>query len=136
MTHPLVYQDAWKRTTNACKSLNMDLRDILTQDVDDHDRPWVLFETASSSEDRLGLGSELYQETGQIWLHLMAPRGTGALSYIQNLAVLAASFRTPTTTQGLTYLAHHADPPNSDTTGNWATFSLAVDYEFQTKLSQ
>ncbi|MFT8482994.1 MAG: hypothetical protein ABF689_08285 [Gluconobacter cerinus] len=133
MTSPVVWQDAFDRATAAAAPLGLTVKDALAQDTASNTEPWVYFETASASSGRLGMGELVDEETGQIWLHLMVRRGTGAINAITQRKALSVAFRVPVTPlpAGLFYDDQGFDPPNKDETGNWVRFSLMVDYRYQ-----
>ena len=133
MTSPVVRQDAFDRATAAAMPLGLAVKDALAQDQETNTSPWVYFETASASAGRLGMGEIVDEETGQIWLHLMVRRGTGAIDAITKRKALSVAFRVPAAPlpAGLFYDDQGFDPPDNDQTGNWVRFSLMVDYRYQ-----
>ncbi|AQS90689.1 hypothetical protein A0U94_06585 [Gluconobacter albidus] len=133
MTSPVVWQDAFDRATAAAVPLGLKVKDILAQDLDPGTDPWVYFETASAASGRLGVGEIINEETGQIWLHLMVQRGTGAIDAVQKRKILSVAFRVPVEylPKGLYYDDQGFDPPAQGETGNWIRFSLMVDYRYQ-----
>lgn len=133
MTSPVVWEDAFARAQAAASPLGLVVLDILAQDGSDHVGPWVYFEMASALSDRLGMGELVDEETGQVWMHVMVPRGSGAPQALAMRKALSVAFRVPLTAmpRGLFYDGQTADPPDADDTGNWARFSLAVDYRYQ-----
>ena len=133
MTSPVVWQDAFDRATAAATPLGLAVKDALAQDPGTNTSPWVYFETASASAGRLGMGEIVDEETGQIWLHLMVRRGTGAIDAITKRKALSVAFRVPAAPlpAGLFYDDQGFDPPDNDQTGNWVRFSLMVDYRYQ-----
>ncbi|MCP1235970.1 hypothetical protein NKW55_05035 [Gluconobacter kondonii] len=133
MTSPVVWQDAFDRATASATPLGLVVKDALAQDQETNTSPWVYFETASASAGRLGMGEIVDEETGQIWLHLMVRRGTGAIDAITKRKALSVAFRVPAAPlpAGLFYDDQGFDPPDNDQTGNWVRFSLMVDYRYQ-----
>ena len=133
MTSPVVWQDAFDRATASATPLGLVVKDALAQDQETNTGPWVYFETTSASSGRLGMGEIVDEETGQIWLHLLVPRGYGALPALERRKALSVAFRVPdgTAPEGLYYDGKTYDPPDSDQTGNWVRFSLAVTYRYQ-----
>ncbi|MBF0857601.1 hypothetical protein HKD24_00015 [Gluconobacter sp. LMG 31484] len=133
MTSPVVWQDAFDRATAAATALGLNVKDALAQDLDQTTGSWVNFEVASASSGRLGVGEIVDEETGQIWLHLMVRRGTGAIDAITQRKALSVAFRAPVAPlpAGLFYDEQGFDPPDADQTGNWVRFSLMVDYRYQ-----
>ena len=133
MTSPVVWQDAFDRAKAAGVALGLTVLDALEQQRTTPDGPFVLFEVASASADRFGAGEIVDEETGQIWLHLMVRRGTGAIDAITKRKALSVAFRVPAAPlpAGLFYDDQGFDPPDNDQTGNWVRFSLMVDYRYQ-----
>ncbi len=133
MTSPVVWQDAFDRATAAAATLGLVVKDALAQDLDTNTSPWIYFETASASSGRMGVGEIVDEETGQIWLHLMVRRGTGAIDAITKRKALSVAFRVPAEKlpTGLYYDDQACDPPDNDQPGNWIRFSLMIDYRYQ-----
>lgn len=133
MTSPVVWQDAFNRAMEAAAPLGLKVKDALAQDTDLGLESWVYFETASATSGRLGVGEIINEEVGQIWLHLMVRRGSGAIDAVKNRKILSVAFRVPVEylPKGLYYDDQGFDPPNEDGTGNWIRFSLVVDYRYQ-----
>ncbi|MBM3096910.1 hypothetical protein JRX38_02545 [Gluconobacter cerinus] len=136
MTSPVVWQDAFDRAKTAGAALGLTVLDALEQQRTTPDGPFVLFEVASASADRFGVGEIVDEETGQIWLHLMVESGSGALSAITLRKVLSVAFRVPVSPlpEGLYYDGQGFDPPDADDKGNWFRFSLMVDYRYQDRV--
>lgn len=133
MTSPTVWQDAFDRATAAAKPLGLPVLDALAQDKEDRTSPYILFEVASATADRLGMGETVDEETGQVWLHLLVKRGSGAITAITQRKQVSTAFRVPVSLlpKGLFYDGQSFDPPDAGDTGNWARFSLMIDYRYQ-----
>ncbi|GFE98056.1 hypothetical protein [Gluconobacter sp. Gdi] len=136
MTSPVVFDDAFARAKAAAAPLGLEVLDIFDQDREDHVSPWVYFEIASASADRLGLGEIVDEETGQVWLHLMVPRLSGSRDAIVTRKALSVAFRVPVSPlpEGLYYDGQGFDPPDADEKGNWFRFSMMVDYRYQDRV--
>lgn len=133
MTSPVVWMDGFQRASAAMAPFGIPVLDAMTQATEDQQHPWVLFEVASADGDRLGVGEIVDEETGQIWLHLFVPRGSGALPALERRKALSVAFRVPdgAAPEGLYYDGKSYDPPDSDQEGKWVRFSLAVTYRYQ-----
>jgi hypothetical protein len=131
---PEVWDDALARAQAACAALQLPLEQPNTQQQDHEGDPlWVLIEGQARLSDRIELDGLVWQEDGQIWLHVMAATGSGARPALVARKALAAAFRTASgLPDGLTYLGHDFGPADAgDEAGNWTRFSLAIDYRFQ-----
>ena len=135
MTSPTVWDDALARAAAVCGSLGLPLEQANTQQADHGDAVmWVLFEVATQSADRLELGlAPVWEEDGQIWLHLAVSAGAGLRDGIVARKALATAFRlADRLPPGLVYQGMSFDPAASaDDGGNWVRLSLAVDYRYQ-----
>ncbi|MFT8591288.1 MAG: hypothetical protein ABF746_08720 [Acetobacter orientalis] len=136
MTSPTVWQDAWARAGLGAKALQIPLLDLLENTLPDNgDGAYLFMEGASGTADRLELGEEADDiETGQIWLHLMAPVGKmKTLDALQARWALAKYFRRAELPfpDGLAYTSRDFDPPDSSATGLYYRFSLVVSYTSQ-----
>lgn len=136
MTSPTVWQDAWARAVLGAQALKIPLLDPLEDALpDDGANAYLFMEGASGSGDRLELGEDAdVIETGQIWLHLMAPVGKmKTLDALQARWILAKYFRRAELPfpNGLAYTSRDFDPPDSSSTGLYYRFSLAVSYTCQ-----
>lgn len=135
MTSPAVWDDALSRATAACAALGLPLEQVNRQQGDHSAAPiWVLFETATHSADRMELGpSPIWEEDGQIWLHLAVSAGAGLRDGIVARKALATAFRlADQLPAGLVYQGMSFDPAASaDDGGNWVRLSLAIDYRYQ-----
>lgn len=136
MTSPTVWQDAWARAGLGAQALNIPLLDPLESALaDDGESAYLFMEGASGEVDRLELGEDADDiETGQIWLHLMAPVGKmKTLEALRVRWILAKYFRRAELPfpDGLAYTSRDFDPPDSSSAGLYYRFSLAVSYTCQ-----
>lgn len=132
MTSPAVWDDAWARASAALQTLGLPLVDAAAQQPSDQGGPWVLMETSTGISARLGLGDDLNEERGIVWLHVMARSGTGTRPALVQRKAISEAFRfCDGLPAGLFYADQSFEPPDTDDAGNWFRFSLAVDYIFQ-----
>lgn len=133
MTSPVVWDDALARATAACTALGLTLEQANARQ-DDHASAWVLFETSTQAADRAELGpGAIWEESGQIWLHVMVETGVGLRDGIVARKGLGMAFRQAAgLPDGLEYHGMSFDPAaTADDPGNWLRLSLAIDYIYQ-----
>lgn len=133
MSSPAVWDDAWSRALASATAQGLALVEVAMQDTADHEGIYLMFETRADSSESIELSGLIWQELGQIWVHVMVPTSTGTRPALVVRKAIATTFRAaqslPT---GLVYLGMAFAPPESATDiGNWARLSLAIDYRYQ-----
>lgn len=132
MTSPAVWSDAWARATAAAQADGASVLDPAASVQAVPDGAYWVMETDTGLSDRMGAGEPVNAETGTIWLHLMAPKGTGTPAALASRIGMSNAFRVdPSPGGGLSYFEQHFDPPNLSTDGTRYRFSLGIAYEFQ-----
>lgn len=144
MTSPQVWDDAFARARYVGQQLGQAVLDPLQQNRDAQQNPYWIVETSSGLAEPMEIGQgqtmdglQIDQETGQIWLHLMVPKGS--ISTAQALPwrkAMSNAFRRngdppAPWAAGLYYDTQQALPPDLDQEGNWYVLSLAINYRYQ-----
>lgn len=133
MSSPEVWDDALARATAAAAALGVPIVEVAMQDTSDRSGIFLMIETRADTSDRIELDGLVWEELGQVWVHVMTPTGSGSRPALVVRKAVAGAFRfAANTAPGLVYLGCSFPPPDSgDRPGNWARFSLAVDYRYQ-----
>lgn len=139
MPSETVWNDAFARASAVAEKLGLLIGDPLVWDFSGDLKAFAALDLASSSIDRLELGDQQAQESGQICIMLWIPQGkmnTPTVLSIMN--AFEAAFRTQPTDPdkrwpaGLFYDGQNYTPPSFlAQTGNWYVATLMVDYRWQ-----
>lgn len=145
MTSPQVWGDAFARAQYVGQQLGQAVFDPLQQNRDiQQDKPYWIVETSSGLAEPMEIGQgqnmdglQIDQETGQIWLHLMVPKGSASTAKsLPWRKAMSNAFRRNGDppgkwADGLYYDTQQASPPDLDQEGNWYVLSLAINYRYQ-----
>lgn len=124
--------------------LGLLIGDPLTWDFPSNQKAFAALDMASSSIDRLELGDQQAQESGQICIMLWIPQGLlGTPDVLTIMNAFEAAFRTQPVDPdkrwpaGLFYDGQNYTPPSFlGQTGNWYVATLMVDYRWQNTTEQ
>ncbi|BAI00132.1 hypothetical protein [Acetobacter pasteurianus] len=139
MPSEIVWNDAYARASAVAEKQGLPIGDPLTWDFSSNQEAFAALDLASSSIERLELGDQQAQESGQICIMLWIPQGkmnTPTVLSIMN--AFEATFRTEPVDPnkrwpaGLFYDGQNYTPPSFlGQTGNWYVATLMVDYRWQ-----
>lgn len=140
MLSETVWNDAYDRAQGVAEQQAVPLADVLMQQLEERPPLHWRMEAQTSRADRLGLGEDVFEDEGEIALHLTMRVGRlstpDALTYCQAMSDVFRGQRGGATPwpEGLTYEGQTLYPPDPDTTGNWITMSLMIRYRYQDRL--
>lgn len=133
MSSPEVWDDALARVQALGAAQNVRVVEVGVPDGSDDTAMYLAIETTANSADRIEITGQVWEEEGQVWVHVTMPSSTSQRPGIVLRKAVADVFRfADGMPPGLVYLGWSAPPPDAgSTTGNWYRLSLAVDYRYQ-----
>lgn len=144
MTSSAVWADAFARVQYVAAQLAHPVQDPLLQNTDTPPGPFWIVETSSSLAEPMEIGQgqnmdglQIDQETGQVWVHLLVPKGSvGTPDVLPWRKAMSNAFRRNgdppgSWAAGLYYDTQQATPPDLDQDGNRYVLSLAINYRYQ-----
>jgi len=140
MLSDIVWNDAYGRARLMAEQQGIPLADPLLQVQEERPPVHWRMEAQTSQSDRLGVGETAMEEEGEIALHLTMRVGKRSTPDALSLCkAMSAMFRAqlpdaPPWPEGLYYDGQSLYPPDPDTTGNWFTMSLMIQYRYQDRM--
>lgn len=133
---PVVWNDALPRILAAAASVNL-IVELPNEEAGPRPvppQPWLDIEVAADAAMPLEMGGAIWEEHGQIFLHVMIPVGSGILDGLTIRKALSVAFRAVSgAPNGLVYRQGQAfDPmgPGTDD-GVYRRLSLIIRYDYQ-----
>jgi hypothetical protein len=138
---PEVWDDCIPRIEAVAEQLGIAVVELALEDPGPRPappKPWVDIEVAANTAGPMQIGYDLWVETGQIFIHLMVPRGSGMRPALVQRKAFSTAFRgiNNTTIPGLIYSDDQSmDPmgPGTDD-GVYRRLTLIVRYKFEDRL--
>lgn len=133
---PLVWDDVLPRIVAAAAAAG------LTVEIPNEDpgprpvppQPWLDIEVAADASNPIEMGGAIWEERGQVFLHVMIPVGTGIRDGLAYRKALSVAFRAVSgAPDGLVYRQGQAfDPmgPGTDD-GVYRRLTLIIRYDYQ-----
>lgn len=140
MTAPSVWQHALATAERGAQVCALQVLDVNAQAASVPPGAYWFIEANSSRGDLAEMGTDVNEENGAIWLHLMAVRGTGTLAALEQVKAMSDTFRKAQRGDygplpvGLTYYTQNDDPADGNQDGNRVRFSISFDYQYRDSL--
>lgn len=135
MCSPEVWQDVRARIELAnlvpADHISWPNERFVTPDPNGESPLWIIVEAAANLAEPIELGGGVWQETGSVWIHAVAPSGAGVTGLRQLTKLAANAFRGlppgPVTYTGADIGMGEA----GDEDGNWYIVSVRIEYRYQ-----
>jgi hypothetical protein len=132
MSSPVPWADARAKITAANLGVPIEWPNEDFQEPVSSPGLWISVETCSDSMEPIEVGANVWQESGTLYIHVMAPQGSGTMAARTLAKQIVTLFRSLPPPQTVVYTsAGLGTGAGNDPRGLWWVLPVSIDWRYQ-----